>query len=111
MKKLKQNYHFLKYLNKCTPKQRRALLQGADASQIACICEICLNVLNGNIAVNKKRIQKYKKALRNLTKRSTSVKTKRKILANQSGGFLPMIIPAVLSAVAGLVGKAIGKRI
>ncbi|GFX69361.1 uncharacterized protein TNCV_3866391 [Trichonephila clavipes] len=36
---------------------------------------------------------------------------KRKLLTNQTGGFLPLVPPAVLSLVGGLVGKAIGKRI
>lgn len=111
MKKLKKNFNFLRYLSTCSPKQRKLLLDGADESQITCLCEICLNILKGNIPINVKKLKKYKKAIRILAKKSTSLKNKKKILKTQNGGFLPMVLPAILAAVAGFAGKALGKRI
>lgn len=111
MKKLKKHYHFLNYISKCSPKERKALLGTADKSQIACLSEICLNVLAGNVPTNVKKLRKYKTTIRQLAKRSTCVKRKKKLLSGQTGGFLPLVIPAIVSALAGMAGRAIGNRI
>lgn len=87
------------------------MLRTANKSQIHCLCEICLNVLEGNVPVQVKKLHKYRNAIRKIANRSTSMNQKKKILVNQAGGFLPLILPAVLSGLAGMVGKAIGKRI
>lgn len=111
MKKLKKHCHFLNYLSKCTPKQRKVLLSLADKSQIACLSEICLNVLAGNVNADVKKLRKYKTAIRQLSKRSTCLKKKKQLLSGQTGGFLPIILPALVSALAGMAGRAIGNRI
>ena len=40
-----------------------------------------------------------------------SKKNKRKVLTNQTGGFLPLILGPALALVAGLLGEAIGKHL
>lgn len=111
MKRLKKNYNFLSLLSKSSPKQRKSLLRNANKSQILSLSEICLNILAGNIPVNIKKLRKYKRCIRKIACRKTSFKRKKNFLVKQRGGFLPLILPAVLSGIAGLVGKAIGKRL
>ncbi|GFW21216.1 uncharacterized protein TNCV_1948391 [Trichonephila clavipes] len=67
----------------------------------------------GNVPkANVKRLCRYKRTIRQLDDRSISLGRKRKLLTtNQTGGFLPLVLPAVLSFVGGLLGKTIGKRI
>ena len=111
MKNIKKNYHFLHLLSSASPQQKKAIIKSATKNQIHCVCEICKNVLAGNVPVDIKRLCKYKTIIRQMSNKKVSLKNKRKLLANQTGGFLPLILPAVLSVVGGIIGKAIGKRI
>lgn len=111
-KNVKKNYHFLHMLARSSPRQRKALLQSADNSQITSVCEICLNILAGNVPANLKKLKKYKTVIRKLGNRSQNVQAKRRLLLNQSGGaFLPLIAPAIISALSGLFGKVVAKKI
>ena len=107
MKKLKQNYHFLNILSRSSPAQKRALLRTANKGQILSLCEICLNVLSGNVPSPVKRLRKYRKALRKVAKKSTKLAHKKKIFINQSGGFLPIVLRAIGPVLAGLLGQVL----
>ena len=111
MKKIKKNHHFLYMLAKAAPAQKRALLRTANNSQVSALCEICLNILAGYLPINIKRLKRYKDAIRKLSKRSISIRKKKSLLVNQSGGFLPALAPVILSALAGVVGRVIGDKI
>lgn len=111
MKNLRKNYHFLHLLAKATPTQKRALLKTANNSQISAVCEICLNLLVGNLPANIKRLKKFKNIIRKLTQRSVNVTNKRRLLLNQSGGFLPALAPVILSALSGIIGRVVGDKI
>ncbi|GFU94593.1 uncharacterized protein TNCV_3699011 [Trichonephila clavipes] len=113
MNRIRQHVHLLHVLSAASPQQRNAILKSATNEQIKTLCEICQNVLAGNVPkANVKRLCRYKRTIRQLADRSISLGRKRKLLTtNQTGGFLPLVLPAVLSFVGGLLGKTIGKRI
>lgn len=111
MKKLKGHAHFLQMLARSSLPQRRAILHTANRSQIRCLCEICLNVLAGNVPINIKKLKKHKNAIRKLANKSIKFQTKKRMLINQAGGFLPLILPAILSGLSGIIGRAIGNRL
>lgn len=101
----------LQLLSKCTPKQRRALIDAADDDLVKTICECAINVFNSNIPLPQRQLNKfkrYKKVLRQLCTKCVSLKTKKNLL-KQRGGFLPFLIPPILSLIGGLAGRAIGK--
>lgn len=77
MKRLRKNRNYLRLLLKATPRQRRALIRSANTEQISCLCEICLNILGGNIPVNVKKFKKFKNTLRKLANSSTKNSTKK----------------------------------
>lgn len=108
MKKLKQNYHFLNILSRSSPAQKKALLRTANKGQILSLCEICLNVLSGNVPVSVKKLRKYRNVLRRVAKKSTKLAHKKKIFINQSGGFLPIVLRAIGPVLAGLLGQVLG---
>ncbi len=54
MKNIKRNYKFLRLLSSATPPQKNAILRTANKNQIYSTCEICKNILAGNVSVNKK---------------------------------------------------------
>lgn len=109
MKRLKQNYHFLRVLSRSSPTQKRALLRIANKGQILSLCEICLNVLSGTIPSNVEKLHKYRNLLRKILKKSTKIADKKKIFINQSGGFLPILLRAVGPILAGMLGQFLGK--
>ncbi|GIY21850.1 uncharacterized protein CDAR_494711 [Caerostris darwini] len=111
MNLIKRHVHLLHVLSTASPQQINEILKSATNEQIKTLCEICQNVLAGNVPkANVKRLCRYKRTIRQLANRNISIARKRKLLVNQTGGFLPLVLPAVLSFVTGLVGKAIGKR-
>lgn len=112
-KRIKKHLEILKILKKCSPKQRKALLQAADNSLIYCICECIDNVLRGNVKLSsakKKELAKHVAVLRKIADRKTKVDNKRTLLV-QKGGFLPALLAPVIGIAGGLIGDLIGSLI
>ena len=104
MKNIEKYLEKLKLLSECKPKMRKLLLQNADEGFIATINECMQNFLIGNINLNAtlmKKIQKYKNTIRQFSKQSC-FKKKKEILV-QEGGFLPLLIPTVVSIITSLI--------
>ena len=105
LKRLKENKHMLYVLNKAQPKLRKAILQTAPNELIKAICEITLNILADNHKIcnkSKTKLKKYKTQLRELVKPSRSLASKRKVLIQKGGSFLPILLTSILS---GIIGK------
>lgn len=87
---------------------RVALLRLADQKLIKYICECALNVLKGVVSLKtceKKKLKKYKKVLRKLVAKSgrkNSWKSKKRILVQKGGGFLPFLLQPILSIISSL---------
>ena len=93
-----------KRLCRMSCKRRKSYLKNCDRDLIDCICECCKNILLGNVQLTQTRynkLRKYKKALRKLSTRKTSVKTRRKLL-QQSGGFLGALVPTLIGLASSL---------
>jgi len=87
-------------------KQRTALLKHATREQVACIAEIALNLLNGNIKISpeaKLKLSRYKTQLRGIVCPKNNLQKRKKLIV-QSGGILPWLIkPALTYLVGGLI--------
>lgn len=95
----------LKLLNSCPRKLQKTILKKLPSPCIKAICECCLNVLKGNVPLSKHQkggLRKHKGTLRKLADRKPSLFTKKKLIV-QKGGFLNILLPAALSALAGLM--------
>ena len=89
-----------------TRKRRNSLIDYADKFDILAVCECITNALRGNIKLtpaNFKRLKRHKKCMRALSNEKLSLK-KRKATLKQKGGFLPLLIPAAVSAISSLLG-------
>ena len=94
---------------------RKDVLKTADTELIKTISEIVLNVLLGNIDLclrDKNRLRKYKHYLRLLAAQNRNLPSKRKILVQNGGAFLPTLLTALLSSVVGTVlNNVIDKKV
>lgn len=94
----------LEFLKIAPPKLIKIILANADPKLIEAICEISLNLCKGNLKCSDKDRKTLKKYRKNLYKLASAKKTQkrftteRRILMQQGGAFLPLIIPAALAA-------------
>lgn len=97
-------YPYLRAIsNARSAKKRRQILQKCPRKCIYyAICEVVKNVLNGNVHIPQKelnRLKRYKGILRELSKKSITLKS-RESLINQRGGFLPSLLLHALPIIA-----------
>ena len=107
MNRIKDNKEFLDFLCKSNKKLRKILIQHASKEQNNTICEIILNILKGNFQIPKEKLSilnKKKNQLRAIIQK-TPLKKKKHII--QKGGFLEILIPAIVSGLASIVSNLI----
>jgi len=90
-------------------KTRKKILFDLDGDECfyKALREIALNTVNKNIKVpgpQRKKLQKYKKLIQTLSKPAKTRRTRKKLII-QSGGFLPLLIPAAISLLTTLIKK------
>lgn len=110
MSKVLTNQDFLRLLCSSKRKCQKLLIKSASKDQIYSICEIILNILNGNIKVDEKNFKKLKtkrKLLRQIIKRGP-VKEKKYLI--QKGGFLQLLLPSIITGLATLISSFIKKE-
>jgi hypothetical protein len=99
----------LHLLQKTKPRERSALLAGVEDDIIKVMTECIHNTLRGNVPLTSaqwKQLRKYKQILRSLSNRSVSLQEKRHLLVSrQRGGFLPILLPILVSAVGALLNN------
>jgi hypothetical protein len=101
---------------KINKKLKKNLMESLDTKNIDLICEFVLNVFNKNVPMcndSYKSLKPQAKYCRKLLNKKLNLKEKKKILIKkgiQTGGFLQFIIPAVISALGGIVSSLITKK-
>lgn len=103
---LKRNAELLKLLCRSNTKVSKTILKHASPDLIKSITECSHNVLKGNVPLTssqKKRLARYKQSLRNLSKKSTSIKHKKKII--QQGGFIGALLRPIVSVLGQIIGS------
>lgn len=96
----------LRVLRHARAPLRQAILRKADKALIYAICELCENVLCGNVPLTpaqKSKLSKHKGILKRLVKRSESWTKKKEALTQKGGSFIPLL----LSVLAPTIGKLI----
>lgn len=98
----------LRFIDLCPPSLRKDLLKRLPAPAVKAVCECALNTLKGNVPLTphqKKKLRAHKQLLRRLADRRVSLFKKKKILVQQGGGFLSVLIPAALSVLSTILHK------
>ena len=89
----------------------KALLFTLVITFINKICECILNIIEGRVKISNKDFEKlkpYKNLFRKLIKKNTKLKEKKKLII-QKGGFLQILIPAIISGLASIISSVISK--
>ncbi len=87
---------------------RRAILRESDKALIYTICEICENLLMGNISLTeeeRQRLRRYRKDLRRLAERGEGWEEKKDVLVQRGGAFLPLLLSVVASILPSLTTR------
>lgn len=98
-----KHIHLLDALAKAKPSERKILLKNSNFGVVKSIVECIENVLNGNVKLDKnrlKKLKKYKNQLRKIYASGKKWTSKKKVIIQTGGGFLPALLLPVISAIA-----------
>ena len=110
-KSLKKSLPLLKTVTRLSPANRKRILTelGGETHLYNALHEIAHNTLKGRVKLNpnqKRKLTAHKRTLTNLCdSKYRKCSKKRKQLISQSGGFLPILIPAIASILGSVVGN------
>lgn len=99
-----KHIHTLEALARAKPSVRKTLLKASNFGVIKSIVECVENVLNGNVKLDKKCVKKLKKYKKQLQKIYTSGRkwtSKKKVIVQCGGAFLPALLLPIITAIAG----------
>lgn len=110
-KRIRKNREFLCYLCKKSGSGKKcaSLIREASNEELKTLCEIALNLLKGNIDLNKRDYNKFgkkKNLLRYLADGNIAIRKKRTALIQKGKGFfLPLLAGTVAPIIASLFSK------
>ena len=96
----------LKRVRRLTPAKQKKFIGTCHNDILKCIGICVKHIINGKARLTSaqlKKLRRRKQLVRSLARKNTSLKSKRKIL--QTGGFLGLILPSVVSLMTSLLGK------
>jgi len=105
MERIKSNYHALQVLRSAQPKLRKAIILNGNRELLNSISECVLNVLQGILKLSEcatRKLSKHRSVLRKVADKRVSSSAKNRLI-NQRGGFLVLLLAAVLPTVANLL--------
>ena len=94
------NRGFLQLLANCPAYQGQFLLKTATPQQLHALVQVLYNTLMGHIPIpaeNKRILLPYKDALLDLASPNVPYKTKKRVLVQESSGFIEDVLAPVLS--------------
>jgi len=102
--RIKKYLPVLKHIRRMGDRAKREYIRKCDTEFVNCVSECAKNVIKGNVPLTDRQMTNLRRKrhdLRALSKKKTSLRTKRKIL--QKGGLLTALIPPVLSVLGSLL--------
>lgn len=98
-----KHIHLLEALAKAKPVERKAMLEKSNFGLIKSIVECIENLLDGNVRFDKvqlKKLKKYKNQLRKIYTSGKKWTSKKNVIVQTGGGFLPALLVPIISALA-----------
>jgi len=102
--RVKKYLPLLKLIRRLGDRAKKAYVRKCTREFIDCVSECAKNVIKGNVPLTnrqKTNLRRKRYDLRALSKKKTSLRSKRKIL--QKGGFLTALLPPVLAVLGSLL--------
>jgi len=97
----------LSFICSLKPKRRSGFILKLDKQQINCIAEVFSNFLKKNLTTEKsiiKRLKRHREAIKEVSRKKTSLKKKKKILSSRTGGnILSILLPLAINAFTSLI--------
>ena len=94
-------------------RSRKFIIKHLSNKEVKLICEVCLNLIRGNLRVTDptaySQLKRGRKALTDLADKRKPLKHKRRIL-NQKGGFLGAVAAAALPLLAQGISRIIHRK-
>ena len=94
-------------------RSRKYIIKHLSNKEVKLICEVCLNLIRGNLRVTDPsayaQLKRGRKALTDLADKRKPLKHKRRIL-NQKGGFLGSVAAAALPLLAQGISRIIHRK-
>ena len=104
---LQQVANFLSKYIESSNRSRQSVARQASLAEVKGLCEVCKNILLGNLPVSveqKRKLNIHKRKLRKFADKSISLKKKKKLIG-QRGGWLGAVASIALPFIAGLLKK------
>ena len=110
---MKKHIDLLKLLKKLKCDDLKTVIRYLDDKAINVICEVCYNAVFTPLNLSKRKKKRLlrsvdKSTLLKLSNRGKSVKVRKELLS-QSGGFLPVLLSALVPVLVDLVYNAVAK--
>ena len=109
--RLNEIHRKLTKLKRLGPTKRKIFVKTCSRDCIIKVCECIKNVLNSNLQIKPshlKKLNRHKQTLRTLALKSTSLSKRKRLL--QKGGFLAALLPAIIPAIAGVIGQLFNRN-
>ena len=105
-KALKNSEHYIQLLAKSGPKRRKALLNQVTHEELKGLCEICLNILKGNIPLsdNFRKLKRNSNMIKVLASSKIPLRVKKRVVS-QKGGFLGTVASLAIPLLSKLLLK------
>lgn len=101
MASVKKHLPILKLLQSAKPKLRKSIISNCDLDFVNTLIECVFNTVKGNIPLTeseKKRLKKFKTVLRKVLKTKGGLCKKRKVIVQNGGTFLPLLLQPIVLA-------------
>lgn len=98
-----KHIHLLNTLARAKASERKELLKKSNFGLVKSIVECIENVLNGNVKLSKvhiKKLKRYKSQLRKISSSGKKWSSKKKVIIQTGGSFLPALLLPVITAIA-----------
>lgn len=109
---LRKSLPLLKVMSRLKTKNRQNILSEVSNEDTLynALREIAHNTLKGNVKLNsiqKKKLKPYSKTLKGLCDKPKCRRRRQKLIV-QSGGFLPILIPAITGLLSSIIANNAG---
>jgi hypothetical protein len=103
--RIKKYLPILNNFSNLNKKAKKKLFQTSEF--VKCICEVCMNILKGNVPLKKAqkaKLHRMKNIVRRLGKKNkkSSLKSKKKFLIQKGGSLIPILLSLIAPIISNL---------